>query len=48
MYSNSKIKKYKYIGFSIIPQRVVHAEGMPQETPYSLLEFKPRNLKNQK
>ena len=31
MYSNSKIKKSKYLGFSRIPQRVAHAEGMPKE-----------------
>ena len=31
MYSIFKIKKYKYLGFSRIPQRVAHAEDMPQE-----------------
>jgi hypothetical protein len=46
MYSIFKIKKYKYLGFSRIPQRVAHAEGMPKRLIYSLLEFKPKNLKN--
>jgi hypothetical protein len=46
MYSFFKIKKYKYLGFSRIPQMVAHAEGMPKRLIYSLLESKPKNLKN--
>ena len=46
MYSIFKIKKYKYLGFSRIPQRVAHAEGMPKRPLYSLLEFKPKILLN--
>jgi hypothetical protein len=39
MYSNSKIKKYKYLGFSRIPQRVAHAAGMPQEASQDIYYY---------
>ena len=39
MYSNFKIKKYKYLGFSRIPQRVAHAVGMPQEASQDIYYY---------
>jgi hypothetical protein len=45
MYSNSKIKKYKYLGFSRISQRVAHAFGMPQEASLDIyILLFPKNL----
>ena len=39
MYSNFKIKKYKYLGFSRISQRVAHAAGMPQEASIDIFYY---------
>ncbi len=42
MYSNSKIKKYKYLGFSRIPQMVAHAlRGLSR---YIYILLFPKNL----
>ena len=46
MYSNFKIKKYKYLGFSRIPQRVAHAVGMPQEASQDIYYYFLKIIKN--
>ena len=46
MYSNSKIKKYKYLGFSRIHQRVAHAVGMPQEASQDIYYYFLKIIKN--
>ena len=45
MYSNSKIKKNKYLGFSRILQRVAHSAGMPQEAYLDIYYYFLKNYK---
>jgi hypothetical protein len=46
MYSNFKIKKYKYLVFSRIPQRVAHAVGMPQEASLDIYYYYLKIIKS--